>query len=140
MKPQTQRWNRGPIFSEDEQTDEGGDCFSACIASILEVPLEGFPNFLASDGEKTWFDRWLDYLYEHYRCTLMYWEYELPDFMQLAWWIGEVQSGTIPHSVAFHQREFKWDPLPDPYKHEYKIEDIKSVVALYSIASIIEQQ
>ncbi len=38
---------RGPEFNEPP-----GDCFAACIASILEVPLADVPNFCA---EKAWY-------------------------------------------------------------------------------------
>lgn len=138
MKPQTQRWNRGPVYSAgDKQTDAGGDCFAACIASILEVPIDGFPNFLASIDNKTWWDRWIDFLYMEFRQTLLYWEDELPNPKDLAWWIGEVQPGSFPHSVVFYQEKFKWDPLP-AYKREYTVDDVKSIVAIYSIGSILK--
>src|SRR6266403_1260823 len=129
MKPQTQRWNRGPAYlpGEKRQTDEGGDCFAACIASILEVPIDGFPNFLASDGDKTWWDRWQDWLYDNYRSTLIYWEDEYPNFKQLAWWIAEVQPGNLSHAVVFYQEEFRWDPLQ---QLTYTIKDVKSAVAI----------
>jgi hypothetical protein len=41
-------------------TVPGGDCFAACVASILEVPLEEVPNFCA--GGADWLfeaNRWL---------------------------------------------------------------------------------
>lgn len=140
MIPQTQRWNRGPRYSDiNEQTDEGGDCFAACIASILEVPIEGFPNFLAKVGEKTWWERWQDFLYENYRQRLVNWEDDFPDVTKLAWWIAEVLPGNIPHAVVFYQKEFRFDPLsPNGLGIQYTIDDVKSVVAIYSIGSMFE--
>lgn len=37
-------------------TPENGDCFSACIASLLEIPLEDVPVFCAQENEniKEW--------------------------------------------------------------------------------------
>lgn len=34
-----------------------GDCLPACIASILEVPLESVPNFCAEKPHEHWFAR-----------------------------------------------------------------------------------
>jgi len=34
-----------PIF-QTIQNDKNGNCYAACIASILEVPLETIPNFM----------------------------------------------------------------------------------------------
>lgn len=39
-----------------------GNCFPACLASILEIPIEGIPNFQSENGEwyfnyKKWFRR-----------------------------------------------------------------------------------
>lgn len=139
MKPQKQRYTCGPVFDEQgQQTDIGGDCFAACIASILEIPIEGFPNFLAKIGDKTWWERWLDYLYAEYRSTLIFWEDDLPDVKQLAWWIAEVQDGPTPHSVIFYQDQFRFDPWPGATR-QWKMSDIVSVVAIYSVASVFEQ-
>jgi hypothetical protein len=146
MKPQTQRWNRGPVYSDSVnkiETDKGGDCFAACIASILEVPIEGFPNFLARVGDKTWWERWQDWLYDNYRCKMVFWDKDedgLPDVTQLAWWIAEVQCGKISHSVIFHRNEFKFDPIPGrPLELKYTLEEVISVTVIYSIASLFEQ-
>lgn len=39
-----------------------GNCFAACVASILELPLEDVPNFCARDG---WFLALRDWLKPH---------------------------------------------------------------------------
>jgi hypothetical protein len=139
MKPQTQRWRRAAVFANGEQTDDGGDCFSACVASILEIDIEGFPNFLANHGEKTWFDRWQDYLYENFRQKLIWFDGSYPDYNLIAWWIAEVMVGEVPHSVIFHKDEFRWDPIPNPFKKVYELSDVKSVTLIYSIGSIFEE-
>lgn len=52
-----------PIFQTKFPTEENpkqGDCFRACIASILELRLEEVPDFCASQGDwETNFHQWL---------------------------------------------------------------------------------
>jgi hypothetical protein len=145
MIPQTQRWWRGPVFdAEGEQTDEGGDCFAACIASLLELPIDGFPNFLDSRplGNGGWWHKWQLWLYENYRAELLYWETkaEIPDpATSLVWWIAGVMCGSTSHSVLFYRDEFRWDPAPDGKKREWSLDDVVDAVALFSIASIFER-
>lgn len=46
-----------------DQTQFGvpnGNCFSACVASILELPLDEVPFFMGSEGD--WFDDLNDWL------------------------------------------------------------------------------
>lgn len=140
--PQTQRWWRGPVFdSEGQQTDEGGDCFAACLASILEVPIDGFPNFLASDYDGHWWHRWNLWLYENYRAELLFWETDWPDpTTSLAWWVAGVTVGDTPHSVVFYRDEFRWDPAPEGKKREWTLANLTGgVVALFNVASIFDR-
>lgn len=145
MTPQEQRWWRGAAFdSEGEQTDEGGDCFAACLASILELPIDGFPNMLDSRpyGNGGWFHRWQFWLYEHYRAELMWWETrdEMPDPKAgLAWWIAGVRIGETQHAVVFHKDEFRWDPAPEGSKRTWTLADVHDAVAVYSIGSIFNR-
>lgn len=145
MIPQNQRYWRGPVFdAEGEQTDEGGDCFAACLASLLELPIDGFPNFLDSRplGNVGWYHKWQLWLYEHYRAELLYWETrdELPDpKMDLVWWIAGVMISNTLHSVLFYKDEFRWDPAPDAAKRVWTLDDVTDGVALYSIASIFNR-
>lgn len=145
MIPQVQRWWRGPVFdAAGEQTDEGGDCFAACLASILELPIDGFPNMLRSDYEGSWFDRWQRWLYDEFRCELRYWggdEQDRPKPRDFAWWIAEVKAAPdrVSHSVVFFKDEFRWDPAPGPFKREWALDEVLSVVALYSITSLLDR-
>lgn len=143
MIAQTQRWWRGPVFDDDgKQTDLGGDCFAACLASILELPIDGFPNFLASDYDGHWYNRWQAWLYERYRCELIYWSTrdEMPDPSTLCWWVAGVMVGTTSHSVLFYKDEFRWDPAPESAKREWTMDDVVDGVALFSIATIFNRQ
>ena len=36
-----------------------GNCFSACIASILEIPLEDVPLFHSDEGTNNWGDKFI---------------------------------------------------------------------------------
>lgn len=145
MIPQQQRWWRGPVFDgDDEQTDEGGDCFAACLASILELPIDGFPNFLDSRpyGNGGWFHRWQLWLYEHYRAELIWWESRetMPDPAGLAWWIASVRCGSgLFHAVVFYADEFRWDPAPAESKRVWTLDDVVDAVALFSIACIFDR-
>lgn len=141
MIPQAQRWFRGPVYDDaGEQTDEGGDCFAACLASILELPIDGFPNMLDSRpyGEGGWWHRWNVWLYENYRAELLFWESRetMPDPAGLAWWIAGVMLGDTAHSVLFYKDAFRWDPAPDDRKHVWTLDDVKDGVALFSIGSL----
>jgi hypothetical protein len=47
-------------YVNQTKTGVGGNCFAACIASILDLSLDEVPNFCARDGD--WFkefQRWL---------------------------------------------------------------------------------
>lgn len=37
----------------------GGNCFSACVASLLELPIEDVPYFMGADDWNKAFDEWL---------------------------------------------------------------------------------
>lgn len=145
MIPQSQRWWRAAALdAEGEQTDEGGDCFAACLASILELPIDGFPNFLDSRplGKGGWFHRWQLWLYEHYRSELLWWETrdEMPDPKTgLVWWIAGVTIGETQHAVVFYKDEFRWDPAPEGQKRVWTLADVHDSVAVFSIASIFER-
>jgi hypothetical protein len=48
-------------------TVPGGNCFSACIATLLEIPLERVPYFMGDFQERpdAWWDRFLAWLLPH---------------------------------------------------------------------------
>lgn len=52
MKPVMQTKRGGP----DVPPEERGDCWSACLASILEVPIEVVPVPHSDDPERHWWD------------------------------------------------------------------------------------
>lgn len=46
-------------FGDGRNGTEPGDCFRACVASVLDVPIGEVPNFVA---EAAWFRALLDWL------------------------------------------------------------------------------
>jgi hypothetical protein len=42
-----------PVFQNKHGTDDG-NCFEACVASILEIPLESVPPFVLNNPEDWW--------------------------------------------------------------------------------------
>ena len=48
--------------NQTDLTSTSGNCFQACLASVLERPLEHVPHFMAADQSGDWIhglDRWL---------------------------------------------------------------------------------
>jgi hypothetical protein len=90
-----------------------GNCHAACVASILELPLEQMPDhFLSEDGEVD--ARWLDIWNEFLR----------PRNLHMVWY--EARAGRVPrgyaiagmlnadgshHAVVFHDGVQVHDPL-----------------------------
>lgn len=110
MKPITQT-----IFGEGK-----GNCFAACVASVLEAPLEDVPNFCADHAPDEWwgeFTRWLD----RFGMTALRFPYDgdeqvwadamvelLPDTFVLAG--GPTPRG--PHCVIYCNGHMVHDPHP----------------------------
>jgi hypothetical protein len=108
----------------------------------MELPIDGFPNFLADDDqpdEGGWWRRWQRWLYYKCRCELLWWDDERPEPAELAWWIAGVMSGETRHSVVFYRDEFRWDPAPEEKKREWTLDDVTDAIALYSIGSIFNR-
>jgi hypothetical protein len=79
----------------------------ACVASILELPIEECPNPHGTG----WWQRWLDWL-EEYGLTFVhvgeaYW---FPGY-----WIACVKSprGDYDHAVVYKGEKMVWDPHPE---------------------------
>jgi hypothetical protein len=94
-----------------EQTKTGfpdGNCFAACVASILEMPLDSVPHFLG-DG---WFDQWLDWL-KQFNLTLINLVVS-PDWQPKGYTILAADSprGEWLHAVVCLNGEIVWDPHP----------------------------
>lgn len=141
MISQTQRIWSGPDYDDQgKQTDKGGDCFAACIASILELNIEDVPNYLSGTEQETWWDRWQYWLYDNYRMEMIHWEKDWPDPYLFGWWMGNVMYDDTRHSVVFYRKKFMWDPAPEEHKRIFTMKDVLDVTAIFSIATIFDRE
>jgi hypothetical protein len=94
----------------------GGNCFSACVASLLELPIGAVPYFMHhGDG---WWDAFLAWLAPRGLDALCF---ELPASGDAAVWYprgfhvlsGKSPRGDHTHSVVARGRDVVHDPHPD---------------------------
>lgn len=102
-----------------EPPAERGDCFRACIATILELRIEDLPN---PHEAEHWGKAWIEAL-EPFGVQ--------PIFMLDGWgeegpfpgyWIACLRSGEWKHCVVMRGREFEWDPFPGSTRTSVDIE------------------
>lgn len=94
-----------PVFQD--KFGEYGNCLSACVASILELPLRGVPHFVSpSDDEGSWFGKMYAFLHTH-------------GFEIVPFYMG----GTNPKTGILYRDEFTWAKLPEHLQgmYEYQI-------------------
>lgn len=102
-------------------TGRGGNCMSACLASILELPIAAVPNFfdLAPDEPGPWWKAVRDWLRPHGFgiITLAFEDAKLWDELSLDGF--HIVSGPSPrlegahHSTVWHSGRMVHDPHPD---------------------------
>jgi hypothetical protein len=97
MKPVEQR-----VVSPD-----AGDCFSACIASILELPLERVPTI---HGDNSW-DRWMDW-FEAANASLVLLDSNPPPPGYAIRSILSYAFEARTHAVVSFNGVVVWDPSP----------------------------
>lgn len=99
---------------EQSKLGDRGDCFSACVASVLELPLRTVPDYDNDPGTiNTWFVRWQQWL------ALRGWRFvcnrheEWP--ITTGYAIVSLQSPTRQrlHAVVVNNNEIVWDPHPE---------------------------
>jgi len=104
-----------PVF----QTSFGkgkGNCVTACVASILEVPIESLPEFCGGEGPE-WFQRLAKYCEEN-DLFLLYWKHSaaVPIIAMNAWVIIDMELEGIDyenHAVVGRTRIKERSKLPD---------------------------
>lgn len=115
------------IFNADFAVGETGDCFSACVASIFELPLEGVPNFshagAKADAESPtgWSSDWWYLLRDWLRQRgFVYIEFPVPgsdaDLLAALGWhimVGKSPRGEWNHAVVGRHGVIEHDPHPD---------------------------
>jgi hypothetical protein len=88
-----------------------GNCFAACLASVLGLPLDDVPSLTAPDG--VWAKALFEFL-EPYDLTFHYIAYS--KFFDRGTWIlsAEVDDGKSTHCVVVTDGKVVWDPSPRP--------------------------
>lgn len=100
-----------------EQTIMGephGDCLRACVASILELPIEQVPNFQQEDGNIHWYDRWQGWLAQ-FNLGWLSWQYDqaVPWFPPGYAIVGaDSPRGPFKHAIVVYDGKIVWDPSP----------------------------
>jgi len=112
MKFQDQTTFGGPHTSKEER----GNCYAACIASILGLPLETVPNFCA--GGEAWFSETNKWLHENCGVVISTWREDpfgaYPKEYGEAVYIasGKSPRGDWNHSVVWSRGSVLHDPHP----------------------------
>lgn len=109
MKPVFQK-----ITKHDPENGQYGDCFRACVCSLLEISDEGVPNFGAYSHEEWWgrFQDWIKSM--GYKCFYGVgsqsepWEYT--DYCIVS---GKSPRGNWLHAVIYYKGKLVHDPHPD---------------------------
>lgn len=104
-----------------------GNCFAACVASVLEVPLDSVPNFCA---EKNWFERFAHWLRPKNLLPVMFLTNDAQAFVGDAFVLvgGDAARGH-KHSVVYCGGVMVHDPHPDR-AGLITIEDVMLFVAI----------
>jgi len=101
------------ITKHDPENGNIGDCFRACICSLLELPIEKVPHF-ACYPENQWWKRFVDYMEaQGYKVFCGFGVQSEPKEKSPYY----IATGTSPrgflHSVIYSHGELVHDPHPD---------------------------
>ena len=116
---------------EDVPPEDRGDCFMACVASILEVPLEGLPSI--HDEDRHWFDIAQESVAGHGYALVTAHQHIFPWGLGDLFWLAVVPSQNLtngkgeplPHLVVACNHEIAHDPcLGDRYAPGTEVADI----------------
>lgn len=114
-----------------------GNCLAACIASILELPIEAVPvsgragewpeQLTAFLGPRGFGWLWIDYRKFPHRETGEEWPFYWTDSL---YWIASGPGGRgLPHSIVCLASKMVWNPHPGD--HETEIESIDDAIFLF---------
>ena len=90
-----------------------GNCFQACLASIMEVPLEAIPEAVCHEPD-VWLQPFKDWLNERNLCVIEF-DTTVCKWHPMGYGIGTVKSprGDFYHAVVTYADEIVHDPHPD---------------------------
>ncbi len=97
---------------QTKYTEKDGNCFAACLASILEVPLSEIPN----PKEKTiWLDKINKWLILKFRLMLVLVDFRVGNQAPVGYTIGSGKSPRMDclHAVVCKDGAIVHDPHPD---------------------------
>lgn len=123
MKPVEQLLTGGGFEAPPE---ERGDCFRACVASILELDPRELPN--PHDSEhwgKAWIAALAEYGVEPVFLTEGFQGTPFPGY-----WIASIPSPSIDgdHCVVMRGLDFAYDPMPGSTRDSVDLETVKQAV------------
>jgi hypothetical protein len=96
----------------------GGDCFLACLAGLLEIPIESVPDFQLMEKPQEWHLRMMEFLEKHgcdlhgsaYGDRALTYEPGIDGYYIVA---GDSPRGLVRgHSVIFYKGKMVHDPHP----------------------------
>ncbi len=87
-----------------------GDCFPACLASILEIDIDPIPDFMNEEWPGN-FEKWLRVKYGLYPI----WVFHPVQLRPFGYYIlsGKSPRGDFQHSIVMYDGGFSFDPHPE---------------------------
>jgi hypothetical protein len=127
------RWwgqsNTLPVFNARGICD-GSDCFQACIASVLELPLDEVPRRTGLQSPDDYVDAIRGWLRPR-GFSLMVFSLPAPTAIGAihpfrlpeGYWIAGIDTaGALEdHAIVMHGPDLAWDPLPRPHAFEERV-------------------
>lgn len=115
-----------------KQTDFGstGNCFSACLASVFDIPLEDVPNFyiIAGNDPAIWWGAVRDWLRLR-GFGVMSIQANLIDQFEGLFIVGGESERGIEHAVLYQNGKVIFDPHPS----NVGVKEVTSVDLLYPL-------
>lgn len=96
-------------------TPPDGNCFAACVASILELPLDEVPNY--QSAEDGWWHEWQEWLAPR-NLAFVGWNHPISDDERTVrdvlrgYSIVTVNYGELAHACVAFDGEVVWNPHP----------------------------
>lgn len=104
-----------PVFQQRDENGNWDNCFSACVASVLELQIEDVPDFMYRDGKlnDAWFDEFIEWLRPQGLSAMIVVCHEADFPLKDAYYLigGKAKRG-IMHSVVGFNSEIVHDPFP----------------------------
>ena len=100
-----------------------GDCLTACVASILELPLYAVPRFIDAPDSYAALQTWLGC----YGLTAVYTPVDQPEVHVL---IGRSPRGAHNHAVVGYGRQV----IHDPHPHRTGLADVRETLAIRRVS------